>query len=261
MADDWTHLFEDLEGDWSKAIRYIRSIVPEKEGTDNSQAFVPSICKDFPALCDTSKLPTNDSDCDHIDLNVGLLKLRLNLSILKAFWQIEVYEDYVREQGAYDKTDLLERTNQTLDEMLLYAKRDLAGAGLKAFLEPLLLIGPKRQDSDIQQSRATISKILKVRLKPGRKPVPPDESGEQAAIELYDELLEILKPGFDKTDKSTTKYKAVCDAVDTAGIPDGDRQIADQLWERRSPKQVAAYLTAENLQKSESSIKRYLAVQ
>jgi len=241
------------------------------------------LLEDFPEILQETKFEdslyqricedvTGDSPKDHrstvivenrnIRFSLGVLEITLDLPGLLSLWLPMAYQTHLPKGAKYEKSAILDEAVTTVQEMLVYLKAFLEKTPHRAVMESWnLVLANKGSGARVQRTRKLMEKAFRTKFKAGRKPVPAEKSGKEAAIKLYAQLMEILIPGFDKTNRSVTKYKAVCDAVDAAGIPNSDSQIADQLWERRSPKQVAVYLTAQKLQKSESSINRYLAVQ
>jgi len=220
------------------------------------------ICEDVTADSPKDLGCTVTVEDRNIRFSLGVLEITLDLPGLLSLWLPMAYQTHLPRGAKYEKSAILDEAVTTVQEMLVYLKAFLEKTPHRAVMESWnLVLANKGSGASVQRTRKLMERAFKIRFKPGRKTLPAEKSGMEAAIGLYNELMEILIPGFDKTNKSVTKYKAACDAVDAAGIPDGDRQIADQLWKRRSPKQVAIYLTAQKVQKSESSIKRYLAVQ
>jgi len=178
-------------------------------------------------------------------------KIELDLGELLMMWLPIAYSHHRPQHGAYEKEKVMEKATQTVLDTTRKLLGEVSLLESKLLLEPLFLIisGAK--------ARQPLDRLFKTRLKSGRKPA--DRGAViQEAKRLYDELMKILTPGFDKANKSVKKYKAICDAVDAAGIPDDGRYIADPLWERRSARQVAIYLTALTLERHESTVKRYL---
>jgi len=196
-----------------------------------------------------------------VTFSLGFVTAKIDLPFLFAIWLPMLYRSYLPKNEKYEKKAVLDQAIETLCEMLNYLDKFLRKTPLQALMESFNLVLAHKADFEgmsVEKTRAWMSRDFKIKFPAGRKPAPFEDSKKEKVIQTYSELMEILIPGFDKNNQSVTKYKAACDAVDSAGIPNDDGQTADQIWEKRSPKQAAIYLIAKKFETSERHIRRWV---
>ena len=244
----------------------------KKAGDTEDRQEQVQLIKDFPGLRDRK---VSAQLFKHICGRTGLEKnhqfkldkmftLTLNLDIPTVVENClpTLYEQYAPEAGAKEQNfQALEKALSKMCQMLIYLKDNMPSVLTQGLEEAMNFAIHKEEDRGLMltQVRDYLEKKYRVKLKPGRKRTPVHSQEVQKTKDLYAELMKILEPGFDKH-KQVTKMRAICEARDTLQIPDPHSQIVDQLWGRRSAKQVAIFLIAKKLVTSESTVKRHLAV-
>ncbi len=196
----------------------------------------------------------------------GFLETKLDLPTYFAIQLTTLYWSYIPKHGKYKREKVLDKALSTLQEILVYLHKYLQLTGDRGFLEPYNLVLAHSGDfggQAIDKVRARMDKTFKIKFPSGRKPTRLDESGKQAAIRLYSELMAVLAPDFDGEsdfkkmevcEKAVSQYKTELNLRYEIDV----QKLALKVYGHKKSKSAAVFLIAKILPKSERQIRRYL---
>ena len=197
--------------------------------------------------------------------DLGFLETKLDLPRYFALQLTLLYDSYIPKNGNYKREEVLEKALSTLQEVLVYLHLHLQQTGGRALLESHNLVLAHRGDfgGQLEKARAQVDKHFKIKFSPGRRSPAADESGKQAAIRLYNELLAVLAPDFEG--ENEYKKSRVCEKVVSQYKSElhlryeiDVEKLTSKLNERRKSVSACVFLIAKMLPKSERQIRRYL---
>ena len=172
-----------------------------------------------------------------------------------------LYSLYVP-QGKYDKKKVLDQALATVCEVLDYLEKLLERVPSHPLMKSWHLVLASKGEFGslpVQETRALIDKWDRIKFKPGRKASPAGEVGR-----IYQDVSEILRPGFNQADKLHSKIGACRSAVEKYKKKLGLRwvvhveNLADRVYEHKKPERAAIFLTAQILKVDKKTVERRL---
>jgi len=217
----------------SKFQKCLASITVKCFGSGREISKTPDLLNDFPEILEDTgfadsiynriygKMDWESARTNQCLVSVGdgdvtykseFIEIKLDLPRYFACELIDGYEGYAAQDGKYEKEEVLKKAVSLLCDKLDYIHRDLQQTATRGLLDSHNLVIAHRRDFggklSLREERRESNKHYKIKLKPGRKPARDDDPKKQRAIQLYNKLIGILIPGFDKTNKSVKKIKA-----------------------------------------------------
>ena len=232
---------------------------------------------DFPELCGgqltdfcADILEENNVVWLRTTSSVGI-SIEVDLLFVSQTWFPLLYDVHAMGKKAtkqeYDKSEVLNDAIQSLLAMLTYFSYSLPKTPHRELEEALLMSFTRKGGIGltIKDVRSMLKKY-ELKSKPGRKPITTDTIKRQTAIRLYDEVLEILAPGFDEGCSEQSKIGACLTAVKryrsalnhAQGL--AVKRLAEKAANRRSPESAALFLVGEMLKITERQVRRRLSI-